>query len=160
MRFMAWNAPGKTHRLLDAGPGGQCQPAAGVGRRVDRKRSFLRPVRPVWASWCGRNSSNPALASITSRRRTPEFIACMVAEARQIIPSRRNHPSLAIWCGGNELSRKPDKPLDDSHPMLAALKAVVLRSGLRTASGCRPRLQGPVFGNSLEEIEKNPDQPA
>lgn len=49
----------------------------------------------------------------------PEFIATMVADAREIVPRLRRHPSLAIWCGGNELDG------DDSTPVLAALKEVV-----------------------------------
>ena len=47
----------------------------------------------------------------------------MTAEAESIIPRRRNHPSLAIWGGGNELQwmtgRK--RPLDEGHPVLAAI---------------------------------------
>jgi beta-mannosidase len=50
----------------------------------------------------------------------------MAAEARQIIPRRRNHPSLVVWCGGNELMDAPDRPVDDERaPVLAALHAVV-----------------------------------
>jgi beta-mannosidase len=48
-----------------------------------------------------------------------EFVALMTADAREIVPRRRFHPSLAIWCGGNELAA------DDSHPVLAALRDVV-----------------------------------
>jgi len=49
----------------------------------------------------------------------PDFVAAMAADARQIVPRRRAHPALAIWCGGNELDG------DDSTPVLAALKQVV-----------------------------------
>jgi beta-mannosidase len=49
----------------------------------------------------------------------PEFVAKMVADARQIVPRLRRHPSLAVWCGGNELAG------DDSTPVLAALREVV-----------------------------------
>ena len=49
----------------------------------------------------------------------PEFVETMAADARAIVPRRRHHPSLAIWCGGNELWA------DDSTPVLAALKEVV-----------------------------------
>lgn len=49
----------------------------------------------------------------------PEFVRTMVEDARQIVPRLRRHPSLAIWCGGNELDG------DDSTPVLAALKEVV-----------------------------------
>jgi beta-mannosidase len=49
----------------------------------------------------------------------PEFVALMEAEARAIAPRLARHPSLAIWCGGNELDG------DDSTPVLAALRDVV-----------------------------------
>ena len=49
----------------------------------------------------------------------PGFVATMVEDARQIVPRRRARPSLAIWCGGNELDG------DDSTPVLASLKQVV-----------------------------------
>jgi beta-mannosidase len=49
----------------------------------------------------------------------PAFVATMVADARQIVPRLRRHPSLAIWGGGNELDG------DESTPVLAALKEVV-----------------------------------
>lgn len=47
------------------------------------------------------------------------FVETMAADAREIVPRRRRHPSLAIWCGGNELDG------DDSTPVLAALQEVV-----------------------------------
>lgn len=85
----------------------------------------------------------------------PEFIRYMAHEARQIIPRRRNHPSLILWCGGNELQDADGRPLDDRHPMLAALKAAVAeldpdRAWLPTTPS------GPEFGNSLEAIRRNP----
>ena len=49
----------------------------------------------------------------------PDFVATMAEDARQIVPRRRARPSLAIWCGGNELDG------DDSTPVLAALEQVV-----------------------------------
>jgi beta-mannosidase len=49
----------------------------------------------------------------------PDFVATLVADAREIVPRRRRHPSLALWCGGNELDG------DDSTPALAALHDVV-----------------------------------
>jgi beta-mannosidase len=48
-----------------------------------------------------------------------EFVSLMRDEARAIVPRRRRHPSLALWCAGNELAA------DDSHPVVAALRIVV-----------------------------------
>jgi beta-mannosidase len=84
----------------------------------------------------------------------PEFIDFMVAEAEQIIPRKRNHPSLVLWCGGNELSAAPEKPLDDNHALLGALKAVVQRLDPdRLWLPTSPT--GRVFLNSLENIEQD-----
>ncbi len=79
----------------------------------------------------------------------PEFVARYAGEARRIIPRKRNHPSLAIWCGGNELTDADHIPLGDDHPMLAALKQAVRsldpdRLWLPTSPS------GPLFSNSLE----------
>jgi beta-mannosidase len=87
--------------------------------------------------------------------RDAAHIEMMTREAEQIIPRRRNHPSLAIWCGGNELQSDDGTPLDDSHPLLGALKSVVSRLDpdrfwLPTSP------TGPVFMNSLENIERDP----
>jgi beta-mannosidase len=49
----------------------------------------------------------------------PDFVATLVGDAREIVPRRRRHPSLALWCGGNELDG------DDATPALAALRGVV-----------------------------------
>lgn len=86
----------------------------------------------------------------------PEFLAMMVREAEQIIPRRRNHPSLVIWCGGNELMGPGGKPLDDSEPVLGALKDAVNRLDpdrhwLPTSPS------GPASGNSLKAIEADPE---
>ncbi|MBK8026640.1 MAG: hypothetical protein IPK19_35945 [Chloroflexi bacterium] len=52
----------------------------------------------------------------------------MVREAAQIIPTAQIHASLERRCGGNEpTGGERLRPLDDTHPVLAALKAVVAR---------------------------------
>jgi beta-mannosidase len=87
--------------------------------------------------------------------RDAAHIEMMTREAEQIIPRRRNHPSLAIWCGGNELQADDGVPLDNSHPLLGALKAVVNRLDPdRIWLPTSPT--GPVFMNSLENIERDP----
>lgn len=54
-----------------------------------------------------------------------EYLAMIEASAAAILPRRRNHPSLVLWCGGNELTDDAFKPLDDQHPALAALQQAV-----------------------------------
>ena len=68
----------------------------------------------VWQEFA---QSSSGLDSIPST--DPEFVATLASDAREIVPRRVHHPSLAIWCGGNELDA------DDSHPALAALRDVV-----------------------------------
>jgi len=55
----------------------------------------------------------------------PAYLAMIEKQARQIVPRRRNHPSLALWCGGNELMHDDWTPLDASHPALTVLRDVV-----------------------------------
>jgi beta-mannosidase len=86
----------------------------------------------------------------------PDYLALLTREAEQIVPRRRNHPSLALWCGGNELQSGPEQPADDGHPALAALKAVVEsldpgRYWLPTSPS------GRVFSNSLDNIARDPN---
>jgi beta-mannosidase len=85
------------------------------------------------------------------------FVARMRAEAEAIVPLRRNHPSLAVWCGGNELQDADGTPLtDDRSAVLRALHEAVAhldpdRIWLPTSPS------GPRFGNRLSEIELDPD---
>jgi beta-mannosidase len=89
-----------------------------------------------------------------------EFVAYMAEEARAVVPRKRRHPSLALWCGGNELAThedgRDDVPLDDSHPVLGALHDVVReldpsRAWLPTSPS------GPRFLNRLDLIEAEPE---
>jgi beta-mannosidase len=68
----------------------------------------------VWQDFA---QSSSGLESVPSD--DPDFVATLAADSREIVPRRAHHPSLAIWCGGNELDA------DDSHPALAALRDVV-----------------------------------
>ena len=86
---------------------------------------------------------------------SPEYIQLVADAAEQIVPRKRNHPSLVIWCGGNELTGELELPLDNTHPVLAALKTIVERLDpdrlwLPTSPS------GRVFGNTLELIAKDP----
>ncbi|HET7474373.1 MAG TPA: glycoside hydrolase family 2 TIM barrel-domain containing protein [Candidatus Limnocylindrales bacterium] len=86
----------------------------------------------------------------------PAFVDLMRHEAEAIVPLRRNHPSLAIWCGGNEL-QDAGGPLEDGRsPVLAALHEVVARlDPERIWLPTSP--SGPRFGNRLADIEADPD---
>jgi beta-mannosidase len=68
----------------------------------------------VWQEF---SMSSSGMESVPSD--DPDFVATMVADARAVVPRRRRHPSLVLWCGGNELDG------DDSTPVLAALRGVV-----------------------------------
>ncbi|MGQ9732367.1 MAG: glycoside hydrolase family 2 protein, partial [Candidatus Zipacnadales bacterium] len=57
----------------------------------------------------------------------PEYLRYIRRQATKMVRRRRNHPSLVIWTGGNELMDDNWTPLDDSHPALAVLKKVVQR---------------------------------
>src|SRR5215207_6573066 len=86
---------------------------------------------------------------------SPEYVRLVAEAAEKIVPRKRNHPSLVVWCGGNELSGELELPLDSMHPVLAALKGIVERLDpdrlwLPTSPS------GRVFGNTLELIAKDP----
>jgi beta-mannosidase len=68
----------------------------------------------VWQEF---SMSSSGMESVPSD--DPAFVRLMADEAREIVPRRRRHPSLAVWCGGNELDA------NDSAPVLAALREVV-----------------------------------
>jgi beta-mannosidase len=86
----------------------------------------------------------------------PAFVELMTREAEQIVPLRRNHPSLVLWCGGNEL-QDDGGPLDDERsPVLAALHDVVHR--LDPDRAWLPTSPtGRVYHNRLDGIERDPD---
>ncbi len=65
---------------------------------------------------------------------TPDAIRDMRAIAVSYARRRRRHPSLILWCGGNELQGGLDgskqgmgKPVDRSHPLLAAQAETLAR---------------------------------
>jgi beta-mannosidase len=86
----------------------------------------------------------------------PAFVELMAREAEQIVPLRRNHPSLVLWCGGNELQDDAG-PLDDERsPILAALHEVVGR--LDPDRAWLPTSPtGRVYHNRIDGIERDPD---
>ena len=68
----------------------------------------------VWQEF---SQSSSGFESVPSEE--PGFVETLAEDARAIVPRLRRHPSLAVWCGGNELEA------DDSTPALAALHRVV-----------------------------------
>lgn len=47
----------------------------------------------------------------------PSFRKLLMEQAEQIVPKYRNHPSLALWCGGNELCVRGDVVDECGHVM-------------------------------------------
>ncbi len=86
----------------------------------------------------------------------PGFLSAIDREARAAIRARRHHPSLALWCGGNELAEAGGVPLDETEPALATLRRAVA-----DLDPDRPFLpsspSGPTFGNDIAAIEAEPD---
>ncbi len=57
--------------------------------------------------------------------RDAAYVEYCNGEARQMVLRRAHHPSLAVWCGGNELTDAQYRPLTTSHPVLGVLQQVV-----------------------------------
>ncbi|MFF0792624.1 glycoside hydrolase family 2 protein [Streptomyces spiralis] len=86
----------------------------------------------------------------------PEFVDLMVREAHAVVPARRHHPSLVLWCGGNELQDEKGNPLDESAPVLRALRdAVGQLDPERAWLPSSP--SGVEFLNRADNIARNPD---
>lgn len=80
-------------------------------------------------------------------------IETMAHIAASYIDRRAHHPSLILWCGGNELQDDHSVPCDTSHPLLARLAEVCAehdpgRRFLATSSS------GPRFGANAAEFGK------
>lgn len=107
----------------------------------------------VWQEFA---QSSSGMSSVPSE--DPAFVARMTAEATRIVPARRGHVGLAVWCGGNELQRADGVPLTDADsPVLSALHDVVAR--LDPGRAWRPTSpSGPVFGNTLDSVRTAPEQ--
>src|SRR5215212_6351159 len=89
----------------------------------------------VWQEFAQSSSLTDAVPSDD-----PEFVSRMAEEVRAIVPLRRNHPSLAAWCGGNELEG-PDGSTTRHRSSVPF--ATSSRSSIPTASGSRrhPRVR-------------------
>lgn len=84
-----------------------------------------------------------------------DFLTLLECEAEAIIPRLRNHPSLALWCGGNELQSAMGAMISDQEPAIKRLRRVLLdldpdRRFLASSPA------GRIFNNTLENIQKDP----
>lgn len=87
---------------------------------------------------------------------SPDYLQLMEQEAQQIIPSRKNHLSLVIWCGGNELRSENQSIIKDTEPVVQVLrKQVNILDNKRLFLPSSP--SGGVSNNTLENIRQNPD---
>ena len=105
----------------------------------------------VWQEF---SMSSSGMESVPSD--DPAFVRLMVDEAHAIVPRLRRHPSLAIWCGGNELDG------DDSTPVLAALRDAVReldpeRSWLATSPLAPHDVHGPWEHQGLDRHNEHYD---
>ncbi len=101
--------------------------------------------------WQDMLQSSSGISNWTSH--DPTFLHLLEETMASVIKEKRNHPSLALWCGGNELLNEAFVPLDDSDANLAALKLVVNR--LDEGRHFLPTSpSGPRFEISVESLGK------
>jgi hypothetical protein len=110
------------------------------------------------AVWQEFSQSSSGMESLPSEE--PAFVEQLLADARAEIVRLRRHPSLTVWCGGNELAAhaegRDDIPLDDTNPVLAALGAAV-RELHPEAAWLPTSPSGPRFLNRLDLIREQPE---
>jgi hypothetical protein len=109
------------------------------------------------AVWQEFSQSSSGIESVPST--DPAFVETLAADARHIVPRLARHPSLAVWCGGNELDA------DDTSPAIAALHAVVeeldpARSWLPTSPLGEADVHGPWEHQGLRRHYEHYDEPA
>lgn len=74
----------------------------------------------VWQEFI---QSSSGIDNIPSKQ--PEFLELLRKTACTALCDKRNHVSLTVWSGGNELMSEPNKPSDLSDSNLAMLKGLV-----------------------------------
>jgi beta-mannosidase len=90
-----------------------------------------------------------ACTRITRYPRSPEYLSLVEAEVRDIIRQVRNHPSVILWCGGNEFDPQQNRPVieamrraatteDDTRPFYDASPAGGDSHNWRVWHACRP----------------------
>ena len=145
------------------------------GPRADRRaRRLLRLARAAGVNilrcWGGGDPETPAFyatcdrlgllvwqefplssAGISNTPPTdPAYLDRVAAYAQAVVAARRNHPSLALWGGGNELTGDDGRPLTMAHPYAARLGAVLAAADPdRTFRPSSPL--GPIFDADPEQ---------
>ncbi|MFB9324740.1 glycoside hydrolase family 2 protein [Paenibacillus aurantiacus] len=69
--------------------------------------------------------SSSGIDNVPSQR--PEFLKLLERTAVTALKDRRNHVSLAVWSGGNELMSEPNRPSTYADTNLSFLKALVAK---------------------------------
>ncbi|HEU5055693.1 MAG TPA: glycoside hydrolase family 2 TIM barrel-domain containing protein, partial [Kofleriaceae bacterium] len=116
------------------------------GGLIERADFYQRCDRLGLMVWQEFSLSSSGIESKPSEE--PAYLRALAADARAIVPRRRNHPSLVLWCGGNELKTSDGRPVDDEEPAVAVLKDVVReldpdRAWLPTSPSSDQEVHGP-----------------
>ncbi len=74
----------------------------------------------VWQEFIQSSSGIDNLPSVK-----PEFLKLLETAAAAAVKEKRNHVSLAVYGGGNELMLQPDRPVGLDHPNIQMLKKIV-----------------------------------
>lgn len=110
--------PGKLRQLLELAAGAHANLIrVWGGGLIETDEFYDHCDRLGLLVWQGFSQSSSGIESKPSD--DPDFVALLERDAREIVPHLRHRPSLAIWCGGNELDG------DDSTPALGALRRAV-----------------------------------
>lgn len=83
----------------------------------------------------------------------PTYLVRLAPYVEKVVKARRNHPSLALWGGGNELTFSDGKPLTVDHPLPGLLNKII--EEFDPGRAFRPSSPiGPNFGPSPEATEQ------
>ena len=74
-----------------------------------------------------------ACAFLTRYPRSPEYLALVESETREIVRQVRNHPSVVLWCGGNEFDPQRNRPVVE-----AMRRAAIDEDGTRPFQAASP----------------------
>jgi len=99
------------------------------GGVIERKLFYELCDRYGIMVWQDFVQSSSGVENIPSK--SEEFMDLLYRSAEAAVKSRRNHTSLTVWCGGNELTNERNKPADYTDRNLAMLKSIVERHDAR-----------------------------